>query len=125
MEINGRVWGSLPLAVHSGVDFPARLAALYLSEPPPEDATVDMQYRVGVRSRNLELDMLWIASVLSGKQRYPFIPMPGRGQGVLALLGLFNPANRFDILSLRDPKPGLAELPKIITKLGSKLRESA
>ena len=30
MEINGRVWGSLPLAVRSGVDFPIRLAELHL-----------------------------------------------------------------------------------------------
>ena len=30
MEINGRVWGSLPLAVFSGVDFPNLLAELYL-----------------------------------------------------------------------------------------------
>src|SRR5207302_298489 len=30
MEINGRIWGSLPLAVRSGVDFPAMLAELWL-----------------------------------------------------------------------------------------------
>ena len=30
MEINGRVWGSLPLAVHAGMDFPARLVELLL-----------------------------------------------------------------------------------------------
>src|ERR671914_285893 len=34
MEINGRIWGSLPLAVKSGMDFPARMAQLYLHGPP-------------------------------------------------------------------------------------------
>jgi hypothetical protein len=47
MEINGRFWGSLQLAIDSGVDFPALLAALALGDsvaPPPP-------YRVGVRTR--------------------------------------------------------------------------
>ena len=34
MEINGRVWGSLPLAVRSGMDFPRKLVELYLDGPP-------------------------------------------------------------------------------------------
>lgn len=37
MEINGRIWGSLPLAVKSGIDFPARMAELYLTGPPRTD----------------------------------------------------------------------------------------
>jgi predicted ATP-grasp superfamily ATP-dependent carboligase len=47
MEVNGRFWGSLQLAIDSGVDFPRLLVACALGEPyepmPP--------YRVGVRSR--------------------------------------------------------------------------
>jgi predicted ATP-grasp superfamily ATP-dependent carboligase len=123
MEINGRVWGSLPLAVHSGIDFPALLADLLLNGKRPE--TVLNSYRLGVRSRNLELDMLWIAAVMVGKQRYPFLPMPSRLRGVSALLGLFNPTHKFDILSWDDPRPGLAEIPKVLGKLTSKMKDSA
>jgi len=123
MEINGRVWGSLPLAVRSGMDFPARLAELYLYGPPAEPAT-ESRYRVGVRARNLELDMVWIASVLRGKRRYPFLAMPSRREGMAALLGLLNPAYKFDILSLDDPRPGLAEIIKIVGKFGGKLKEA-
>ncbi len=55
MEINGRIWGSLPLAVFSGMDFPARLADLLLNGPPsPLPAAPDTDYRVGVKARNLE-----------------------------------------------------------------------
>jgi predicted ATP-grasp superfamily ATP-dependent carboligase len=122
MEINGRVWGSLPLAVFSGMDFPGRLAELYLQGPPVAQRALAAEYTVGVRARNLELEMLWIAAVLRGKRRYPFLPMPTRRQGVAALLELFNPTYKFDILSLTDPGPGLAELPKIIQKLVSKLQ---
>jgi predicted ATP-grasp superfamily ATP-dependent carboligase len=124
MEINGRVWGSLPLAVRSGMDFPARLAELYLYGSPDETPTAS-RYRVGVRARNLELDMVWIASVLRGKRRYPFLGMPSRRQGLAALLGLLNPASKFDILSLEDPGPGLAEIVKIVGKFRSKLKEAA
>jgi predicted ATP-grasp superfamily ATP-dependent carboligase len=124
MEINGRVWGSLPLAVRSGMDFPARLAELYLYGPPAALPTAS-RYRVGVRARNLELDMLWIASVLRGKRRYPFLGIPSRREGLAALLGLLNPSSKFDILSLEDPRPGLAEIVKIVGKFGGKLREAA
>jgi predicted ATP-grasp superfamily ATP-dependent carboligase len=120
MEINGRVWGSLPLAVLSGMDFPGRLAELYLNGQPP-NGSLATDYQVGVRARNLELDVLWIAKVLHGKRRYPFLAMPSRRQGLGALVELFNPSYKFDILSLEDPRPGLAELPKIIGRLRGKL----
>lgn len=126
MEINGRVWGSLPLAVLSGMDFPARLAELYLNGASSNgDREPDAHYTVGVRARNLELDLVWIASVLLGRRRYPFLPMPSRRQGVSALLELANPIYKFDILSLKDPRPGLAEIPKIFRKFRRKLNQTA
>ena len=69
--------------------------------------------------------MLWIASVLRGKRRHPFLAMPPRREGVAALLGLLNPVYKFDILSLEDPRPGLAEIVKIVGKLGGKIKEAA
>ncbi len=122
MEINGRVWGSLPLAVLSGMDFPGRLAELYLSGPPSATAKPVTDYKIGVKARNLALDVVWIASVLIGKRRYPFLRMPGRAQGVKALAGLFNPQFKFDILSWEDPRPGLSEIVKITRSLPSKLK---
>jgi predicted ATP-grasp superfamily ATP-dependent carboligase len=122
MEINGRVWGSLPLAVHSGANFPVALAEMYLHGPPHSAPQTD--YRVGVRGRNLELDTVWMMTVLAGKKRYSFLPMPKRSAAVAAILSLFNPRIRFDILSLRDPLPGMAELMRIATKLVKKSRDS-
>jgi predicted ATP-grasp superfamily ATP-dependent carboligase len=124
MEINGRVWGSLPLATHSGMDFPARMAELFLYGPPAGNGAPDTGYRVGVRARDLELETMWIVAVLAGKRRYPFLPMPPRRQGLAALVELLNPAYKFDILSWDDPRPGMAEIPKIVRKLGSKLIEN-
>ncbi len=125
MEVNGRVWGSLPLAVHSGIDFPARLAELMLDGPPVAGTAPVTNYRVGVRSRNLELDLMWIFSTLLGRRRYPFLAGAKRRAAISALLGFVNPLNRFDILSLADPAPGMAELGKILWKFRGKLAEPA
>src|SRR5262245_54799435 len=55
MEINGRFWGSLPLAVASGVDFPYRAYRVHRGEPvPPADP-----YRRGLYCRNLGKDLAW------------------------------------------------------------------
>jgi predicted ATP-grasp superfamily ATP-dependent carboligase len=124
MEINGRVWGSLPLAVRSGMDFPARLVDLWLSGPPSPETPADTCYKIGVRARNLELDLLWIAQVLLGKQRYPFLPIPGRLAAIATLLGMFNPKNKLDVFTLEDPWPAGAELFKILETFRGKLREA-
>ncbi len=55
MEINGRFWGSLPLAVAAGADFPFFLYEMLVRgkrEFAPD-------YRVGVRCRGLTLDARW------------------------------------------------------------------
>jgi len=122
MEINGRVWGSLPLAVRSGMDFPARLVEMYLAGPAAPAEPVAQTYQVGTRARNLELDILWIAAVLQGRKRYSFLSIPKRQQAVKAIAELFHPAYKFDILSWEDPKPGLAEISKISRKLYGKMK---
>jgi predicted ATP-grasp superfamily ATP-dependent carboligase len=124
IEINGRVWGSLPLAVHSGVDFPARLAELLLEGPPAPEIPPQTDYAIGVHSRNLELDLMWIASVFRGRRRHPSLEPPRRRKAVAALLELANPRFKSDVLSLRDPKPGLVELAKIARKLRGKLSQA-
>ncbi len=116
MEINGRIWGSLPLAVFSGMDFPARLAALYTDGPPAPANGPDTRYRIGVKARNVERDLVWIASVLLGRRRRGALPAPPRRAALVGVAGLLNPLTRSDLFTLDDPVPGLAELPAIIGK---------
>jgi predicted ATP-grasp superfamily ATP-dependent carboligase len=123
MEINGRVWGSLPLAVASGVDFPALLAALYLHGEDAVKLQLESNYRLGVRCRDLQRDLMWIAAVLLQRRHHPFLAMPSRKRALLALLGLFNPQRKFDLLTLQDPLPGIAELPRILKKFRGKINE--
>lgn len=125
MEINGRVWGSLPLAVQAGMDFPGRLAEL-LMHPAPDrgsdsgtraedgagvgNSAVDTVYRRGIRARNLRLDLAWIGAVLSGRRRQPGLPWPPRRAALGAIASLVDPRIRDDLMSWSDPAPGLAQL---------------
>lgn len=121
MEINGRVWGSLPLATSSGMDFPKYLAELYLSDSPAAPPTPHMKYNVGVRARNLSLDVVWWFSVLRGVKHHPVLQTPSRMELLPATLGYFNPFYKTDVQSWDDPIPGLLELPRIAKKLVKKI----
>lgn len=120
MEINGRVWGSLPLALVSGVDFPLMLTEMMLDGPESVHTKNSGDYKIGVRCRDLQRDVLWIASVLGQKRKYHFFELPGRMRAVYALAGFFNPKRKSDLLCLDDPLPALAQLPGIIKKLAEK-----
>jgi predicted ATP-grasp superfamily ATP-dependent carboligase len=121
MEINGRIWGSLALAVKSGVDFPAYAAELYLHG---SRAVVPASYTVGVRSRDLRLELSWIASVLSGSRAYPFIASPSRRDALGPALRLVVPTDGYDVLSHDDPRPGLVEIASLGTRLYRKVLRS-
>jgi predicted ATP-grasp superfamily ATP-dependent carboligase/thymidylate kinase len=121
MELNGRIWGSLPLALKSGVDFPAGLAEVYLGNVPGPGQRPETSYAVGVRSRNLDLEVVWIASTLRGARRYPGVPAPRRLEAVAAALRLLYPGDGFDILAREDPRPGIVELVGVGAKLRGKL----
>jgi hypothetical protein len=101
MEINGRIWGSLPLAVKIGVDFRLRLLELHLGRGC--DARSDGRPVAGVRSRNLGLELVWIASVLRRRRPYPFLPAPRRRDALTAALRLPWPRDGFATAAIRCP----------------------
>jgi len=120
MEINGRVWGSLPLAIASGVDFPLMLVELILNGLESAQSISPKEYKIGHRSRDLQRDLMWIARVLGQKRKYKFFEIPGRMRAVYALAVFFNPIRKSDLLCLDDPMPALAQLPGIVKKLAVK-----
>jgi len=97
MEVNGRWWGSLPLAIASGVDFPYLLHKM-VTQGDVEPVT---EYKLGVKCRLLiPNDLLWLVSSL----RYS-------NKKLEALVKFFEFRNMYDdIISKEDPLPILGAL---------------
>ncbi|HYV84808.1 MAG TPA: ATP-grasp domain-containing protein [Patescibacteria group bacterium] len=113
MEINGRFWNSLPLAIASGVDFPFLIYRLATEGACPER----LDYRVGVRGRWLAGDLRHLAAVLRGRPAGWSGPYPTRWR---SLVDFVKPGGRevhYDDLWLQDPAPFVAGL------LGGALRQ--
>lgn len=106
MEVNGRFWGSLQLAVDAGVDFPNLLVSLALGNDP-EPAT---SYRAGVRSRWWWGDVDHLIARLRGA-----VPVgrndsePDRLGALAEFLILWRPGDRSEVFRWSDPLPFLAE----------------
>jgi len=105
MEINGRLWGSLPLAVRAGCDVPAQMVAVHLGDEEACSATLDLSYRPNVRSRNLDLELLWIGSVLMKGRKASELVELDRRQGLLAALDLLRPHQGDDLAAKDDWRP--------------------
>ncbi len=125
MEVNGRIWGSLPLAVRSGADFPLGLATLYLG-PRLDGAAArgSSMPRAGMRSRNLGLELVWIASVLGRRRRYPYLDAPRRRDALTAALRLALPGDGFDVQCRDDPAPGIVDAGRAVGHLLRKVRHA-
>ena len=101
MEINGRFWGSLQLAVDAGVDFPTLLVSAALGNRPVPVT----QYALGVRGR------WWWGEVdhLLARLRGASAPgVGGRANAVRAFLRP-GPGIRNEVLRADDPWPFVRE----------------
>lgn len=117
MEINGRFWGSLPLAVAAGADFPSMLFDMEMSG----EILPCKPYRNSVYCRLLSRDLHWYEAILRGDvdKRIALVPAGGN---VIRELGLFlNLKHRFDVQALRDPVPGLVDLGRIFANYALRL----
>ena len=85
LEVNGRFWGSLPLAVHAGCDFPYEF---YRSSVEPDRPAAVTAYRTGVQCRLLAAETKWLLQALRQK------PIP-RWRAVAQYLLAFRPGTRY------------------------------
>ena len=96
LEVNGRFWGSLPLALHAGADFPAELLRTQLDR----DYRPAQTYRVGARCRSLAHDTSSLFETLRTGNR-------SRARALWNYLVAFSPAVGGYVWNLRDPWPAL------------------
>ncbi len=100
MEVNPRFWGSLQLAIFSGVDFPYLIYRMAKGESFEPVLT----YEVGRRSR-------WL---LPG-DLFHFFRNPNRFHLSPSFFDFFNGNTSYDIISIRDPWPVLGRILTLLT----------
>lgn len=104
IEVNGRFWGSLQLAVDAGVDFPYLLYKLAMGEP----IDAPQRFEIGQRCRWLmgDLDHLYLVLKGHGVQA----GVPEKLGAIASFLNFFRPRTRFEVNRMDDMKPFLREL---------------
>ena len=107
MEINGRFWGSLQLAIDAGVDFPKLLLEAAAGGSP---APV-LSYRTGIRSRWWWGDVDQLLLRLRRSPEALSLPPgePGALRSLARFLVLWRPGDRNEILKWHDPRPFVRE----------------
>ena len=105
MEINGRFWGSLQLAIDAGVDFPALLVEGVTREsfPPPAE------YRLGVRNRWFWGDVDSLMLALRGRRPLSQASPTGRITELARFLKLWGRNLYYENPKWYDPKPFVFE----------------
>jgi hypothetical protein len=109
MEINGRFWGSLQLAVDAGVNFPFLLLnmAMGKAETLPENG-----YRIGVKSRWLLGDLDQLVMRLRKSDRDLNLPpaAPSKFQSVMSFCRFFERDMFYEVEDLDDLGPSRFEI---------------
>ena len=102
IEVNGRPWGSMQLAVEAGVDFPYMLWRIANGM----GTTATTGYLTDLRNRWLlgDLDHTYLT------MRDPRTPARERIRSLLQFLNFFPRRTRFEVLKFYDIKPFLIEL---------------
>ena len=106
MEVNGRFWGSLQLAIDAGVDFPR----LWVSILKGESAQPSADFKEGVTLRWFWGDVKRFFFIMRGAPSgYPS-DFPPISQGLKELLGRQPQGTRLEMWRAHDPLPAMGEL---------------
>lgn len=106
IEINGRFWGSLPLALAAGVDFPYYLYQMWVEGK----RDFPRHYRAGVYCRNLVHDAVWMKRTWHADRHDPAVDAVPRWRLPAELFRLVTLREHSDTFVLDDPWPGFLEL---------------
>lgn len=112
LEVNGRYWGSLALAVHAGIDFPFYEWQLAHGKDPQ----VPSSYKVGMRARWIAGDLLRLHSLFKDPMSAGF-PRPSRWKELVRFLTDFKPRTRVILWSIGDPVPFLMDVGHTLKRL--------
>lgn len=125
MEVNGRFWGSLQLAVDAGADFPAML---YHHATSQAEQSEQAAYRVGTRSQWWLGDVDHLLARLRHRDAENSLPKstPSPWASFLGLINIFDFSTRNEVFRFSDISPGLFEFEGYVSRgvraAGRKLR---
>jgi protein-tyrosine-phosphatase/predicted ATP-grasp superfamily ATP-dependent carboligase len=109
MEVNGRYWGSLPLAIASGVDFPFFEWQLAHGQRP----SVPTRYRTGLRLHWVSGDLRRVSSLFTEAQTDEF-PRPSKwAESGRFLKDCLIPSHH-PLWHWRDPRPAIREFKRAL-----------
>jgi protein-tyrosine-phosphatase/predicted ATP-grasp superfamily ATP-dependent carboligase len=113
VEINPRFWGSLPLAVAAGADFPWYLYQLLVES----NRDVPQGYAANRVGRNLVGDVLWTLDNLRADRTDPTLATRPLVQVVKDFGSLVALREHNDTFVVDDPRPALAEVATMINRI--------
>lgn len=119
MEINPRLWGSLPLTIAAGVPIPRGLLSLAVGEP----LAPLRNWRVGVTARNLSNDIQWFIDNLRADRRDPMLLTSSPWRAALGWLRVLTGRETWDGWSWRDSAIAREELAHLVHKRFAGLAE--
>lgn len=116
MEINGRFWGSLQLAVACGVDFPGLLLDYHRGQKPTAPPG---EYLVGHKLKWIlgTLDHLLIRLKNSSEKINLPTGSPSRGRAVIDFLNFYERHMSFDVFDRNDMGPFRYEIKEYIRRM--------
>ncbi len=117
LEVNARPWGSMPLPVGVGVDFPYFWYRLLVDNVE----TPSRAYRTGVYARNFVPDFRQLVSHLRALRGHPAVRLRLLLRETLEHARLLTGREFHDVLALDDPRPGIAEIGGIFRQAGRQL----
>jgi len=120
VEINGRFWGSLPLAVSSGVDFPYYLYQLLVNK----QRDFPQEYKKGIFCRNFLYDLDWMIQNYHADKSDKTLATLSYGEVAKEILHILSFRERSDVFVLDDLGPGGAELNYLVKVIISSIRDN-
>ena len=116
IEINPRLWGSLPLTIAAGIDIPRGLLSLAENQPLP----LAPKWRVGISARNLTADLHWCFANARADHTDPLLLTEPVLKSLLGWLRPMSGGEVWDGWSLSDPKVAWAELYAVIHHMAAR-----
>jgi predicted ATP-grasp superfamily ATP-dependent carboligase len=107
MEINGRPWGSIQLAIASGVDYPRYVVDWWLSNTKPPK---DLPFKTGITCRRMAGELTHLENLRRGAPPGWPVPYPSLWGSLMKIAVPWYPGLRYDDFAAGDFRPGAAEI---------------